>query len=127
MPIGALISQACGGLPDEVIAAYDAPFPDESYKQGARQFPVLVPISPDDPASEANKKAWEVLHRWEKPFLTAFSDGDPVTAGGDKVFQERIPGTRGQPHTTIEDAGHFLQEMQGEVLADVVIDFVRSS
>lgn len=107
-------------LAPEVVAAYDAPFPDESYKEGARQFPLLVPTSPDDPAAPANRAAWEVLSSWEKPFLTAFSDSDPVTAGGFRAFQDRVPGARGQPHATIEGAGHFLQEDKGAELAHVV-------
>lgn len=124
----------CGGvvkggtvlpLPPEVIAAYDAPFPDESYKAAARAFPLLVPVTPDDPAAPANRAAWEVLKRWTKPFLTAFSDGDPVTAGGDRILQKLVPGAHGQPHTTIRDAGHFLQEDKGEELAEVIVDFIR--
>ncbi len=111
-------------LSAEVIAAYDAPFPDDRYKEGARQFPVLVPTSPDDPAAPANRKAWEVLREWDKPFLTAFSDQDPVMRGGERPFQSRVPGAKGQPHTTITNAGHFLQEDRGEELARVVVDFV---
>ena len=111
-------------LPPEVVAAYDAPFPDDRYKAGARQFPMLVPTSPDDPAAPANRAAWEVLRRFDKPFLTAFSDRDPITAGGDAVFRREVPGCAGQPHATIEGAGHFLQEDKGEELARVVADFV---
>jgi haloalkane dehalogenase len=111
-------------LPDDVLAAYDAPYPDESYKAGARQFPTLVPASPDDPATEANRRAWTVFERWTKPFLTAFSDSDPITAGGDVLFQKRIPGCKGQPHTTIVGGGHFLQEDKGEELAAVTADFI---
>jgi len=114
-------------LPLEVVAAYDAPFPDESYKEGARQFPMLVPISPSDPAAPANRQAWENLRRYRKPFLTAFSDKDPITAGGEAVLQKLIPGCLGQPHTTIKNAGHFLQEDQGEQLAQVVADFMRTT
>jgi haloalkane dehalogenase len=114
-------------LTENVVAAYDAPFPDESYKEGARQFPMLVPISPDDPAAPANRKAWEVLRQFRRPFLTAFSDKDPITAGGDSVLQKLIPGCQGQPHTTIRNAGHFLQEDQGERLAQVVVDFMRTT
>ncbi len=110
----------------EELAAYDAPFPDESYKAGARMFPTLVPISPDDPASAANKKAWEVLMRWEKPFLTCFSDQDPITKGGEKVLQKLIPGAKGQPHTIIENGGHFLQEDKGEEWAGLIVRFCRS-
>ena len=114
-------------LPDDVVAAYDAPFPDDTYKAAARQFPVLVPTSPDDPAAAANRRAWEVLEQWEKPFLTAFSDSDPIMRGGDRIFQSRVPGTKGQPHTTITGAGHFLQEDKGEELARVVADFIAGS
>ena len=114
-------------LPDAVVAAYDAPFPDDTYKAAARQFPVLVPTSPDDPAAPANRRAWEVLEQWEKPFLTAFSDSDPITGGGDRIFQSRVPGTNGQPHTTITGAGHFLQEDKGEELARVVAEFIAGS
>ena len=114
-------------LPQEVVAAYDAPFPDETYKAGARQFPLLVPIAPDDPAAAANRIAWQGLERFDKPFLTAFSDGDAVTRGGDAPLQQRIPGARGQRHTTIAGGGHFLQEDCGEALAQVVIDFVATT
>jgi haloalkane dehalogenase len=123
--VGGVIKGGCvNDLPPEVIAAYNAPFPDDTYKAGARQFPLLVPISPDDPASEANRRAWEVLRQWEKPFLTAFSDSDPVTRGGERVFQKLVPGAQGQPHVTITGAGHFLQEDKGEELAQVIVDFI---
>src|SRR5205807_5123086 len=111
-------------LAPDVVAAYDAPFPDESYKAGARAFPLLVPTSPDDPAAPANRAAWEVLSEWRKPVLTAFSDGDAITRGGESVFQELVPGAKGQPHTTIAGGGHFLQEDRGEELAQVVEAFV---
>lgn len=128
LPVGMIVSNGCTtDLPQEVVAAYDAPFPDETYKAGARQFPALVPASPDDPAAPANRRAWQVLDRWEKPFLTAFSDKDPITRGGERVLQQRIPGTRSQPHTTITGAGHFLQEDKGEELARVVVDFIPQS
>ena len=126
LPIGRIVKGGCvSDLSDEVIAAYDAPFPDESYKEGARQFPVLVPTSPDDPAAPANRAAWEVLSTWDKPFLTAFSDQDAVTRGNDTQLQQRIRGAVGQPHTTIVGGGHFLQEDKGEELAQVVADFVE--
>jgi len=96
----------------EIATAYDAPFPDSSYKAGPLIMPQLVPASKEDPAREANMKAWEVLRKWEKPFLTAFGDKDPITGGGDKIFQALVPGTKGQPHTTVEGAGHFIQETQ---------------
>ena len=124
--VGAIITMGCQKTPSaEAIAAYNAPFPDDSYKAGARIFPSLVPIEPDDPASTANRKAWEVLSQFDRPFLTAFSDGDPITKGGEKIFQKQIPGAQGQPHTTIKGGGHFLQEDCGEDFANVVIDFMN--
>lgn len=126
--VGTLIDSATvSELQPRVIAAYDAPFPDESYKEGARALPALVPISPDDPASQDNRRAWEVLRGWQKPFLTAFSDSDPITRGADLWLQSEIPGTKGQPHTTIKSGGHFLQEDQGEAFARVVIDFMKQT
>ena len=112
-------------LSPEVIAAYDAPFPDDSYKAGARQFPMLVPTAPDDPAAAPNRAAWTVLEQSKQPFLTAFSDADPITAGGDKVLREKIPGAANQAHTTIAGGGHFLQEDRGPELARVVVDFIH--
>jgi haloalkane dehalogenase len=109
----------------EEVAAYDAPFPDPSFKMGPRAMPSQVPTLSDDPSLPANLKAWEVLEKWEKPFLCAFSDNDPVTGGADKVLCQRIPGTRGQPHQTIQGGGHFLQEGRGEELAAIVVDFVK--
>jgi haloalkane dehalogenase len=126
LPIGFLVASGCAdGLPDDVAAAYDAPFPDASYKAAARRFPSLIPQALDDPATPDNQRAWEVLRAFDKPFLCAFSDRDPITGGGDRVLRESIPGAHGQPHTTIEGGGHFLQEDRGEQLARVVVDFVR--
>lgn len=127
-PTGTIVNSGCTTeLSSEVIAAYDAPFPDQSLTEGARQFPTLVPISPADPAAEANRRAWQVLERFDKPFLTAFSDGDPITAGSDRYLQEHIPGARGQSHTTIAGGGHFLQEDRGPELAAVVSEFMRTT
>jgi haloalkane dehalogenase len=127
-PVGAIVNGGCTtDLSPDVVAAYDAPFPDESYKAGARVFPTLVPTRPDDPAAEANRRAWQVFEEWDKPFLTAFSDGDPITAGGHAVFQRRVPGAAGQPHTTIRGGGHFLQEDRGPDLAQVVASFVAAT
>ena len=114
-------------LSDQVLQAYNAPFPDETYKAGVRQFPLLVPTTPDDPASEANRLAWQSLKKFNQPFMTAFSDSDPVTAGGDKIMQNLIPGCQGQAHTTIEQGGHFLQEDQGEKLAAVLLSFMHAN
>jgi len=127
--VGLLIAGSLDGrvLSPGEIAAYDAPFPDPSYKMGPRAMPSQVPTLPDDPSLPANLRAWEVFSKWEKPFLCAFTDNDPVTRGMDRIFQERIPGTQGQPHTTIEGGGHFLQEGRGEPFARIVADFVKSS
>ena len=114
-------------LSREVREGYDAPFPDDTYKAGARILPSLVPISTDDPEHEANKKAFEQLGKWEKPFLTAFSDSDPVTRGGDKPMQLYIPGAKGQKHTTIKDAAHFVQEDKGPELANLIIEFIKDN
>ena len=121
-PVGAIINGGCtSDLPAEVIAAYDAPFPDDAYTAGARVLPSLVPASPDDPASADNIAAWEVLERFERPVATAFSDADPITAGGDAPFRSRIPGAAQAPHITIAGAGHFLQEDRpGEVAAAIL-------
>jgi haloalkane dehalogenase len=128
LPVGRIIQGGTATeLTPDILAAYEAPFPDESYKEGARQFPALVPITPDDPASAPNRKAWKLLRTWEKPFLTAFGDSDPITRGADRMLQQFIPGAQGQPHTTIEKAGHFLQEDQGARLAEVVVDFIRKT
>lgn len=127
-PIGMIINGGTtSDLSPEVIAAYDAPFPDETFKEGARQFPKLVPTSPEDPEAPAQKAAWKVFEAWDKPLLTAFSDSDPITKGGYRAWQERVPGAKGQPHTTIEGGGHFLQEDKGPELANVVLDFIRST
>jgi len=110
LPIGFILNGGClRDLSPEEIAAYEAPFPDESYKEGARQFPKLVPIMPGHASIAENQAAWKVLERFDKPFVTAFSDGDAVTRGGEAAFQARVPGARGQPHVTLH-GGHFLQE-----------------
>jgi haloalkane dehalogenase len=126
--VGAIVGRGCvRPVAPEVIAAYDAPFPDDSYKAAARQFPMLVPSRPDDPESAPNRAAWEVLARCEKPWLTAFSDQDPITRGADAVFQSIVPGAKGQRHTTITNAGHFLQEDAGPEFAQVVVDFIAAT
>ena len=108
------------------IAAYDAPFPDESYKEGARQFPTLVPVTPEHASVTENRAAWTVLEQYEKPVLTAFGDKDAVTRGGERAFIERIPGARGQPHVILADAGHFLQEDRPEELCALIHNFIRA-
>ncbi len=125
LDVGRLVAAGCvRPMDDAVRAAYDAPFPDESFKAGPRAMPTLVPTSPDDPAAEANRAAWEVLARWTKPFLVAFSDGDPITGAMAPILRKLIPGTAGLDHPTLAGAGHFHQEDAGERLGHVVASFV---
>ncbi|MBB3733041.1 haloalkane dehalogenase [Nonomuraea dietziae] len=114
-------------LDPAVVAAYDAPFPEEDHVQGARRFPLLIPITPADEAAPANRKAWEVLESLDTPFLCAFSDRDFVLGQAHTTFRERVPGAKGLPHTTIVGGGHFVQEDQGPRLAQIVDDFIRSA
>jgi haloalkane dehalogenase len=126
--VGRIVAGGCKTtLSAEVIAAYDAPFPDDRYKAGARQFPTLVPASPDDPAAPANRRAWEVLTQFTKPVLTAFSDKDPITRGAEMILQAMIPGTKGRTHPTVVGGGHFLQEDCGEELAKIVNAFIAET
>jgi haloalkane dehalogenase len=128
LDIGRFVAGGCVTKPSpEVLAAYDAPFPDERFKAGARSFPLLVPTSPDDPAAVANQKAWEVLTALDLPFLCAFSDGDPITGAMGPILARTVPGASGRDHPTISNAGHFLQEDAGEELGRVVAEFVRST
>ena len=123
LDIGRLMAEVSGRpLSAAEISAYSAPFPDQSYMAGARRFPGLVPVFHDEPEVEENRAAWKILERFEKPFMLAFSDGDPVTAGGDRPFLERVPGCRGVSHRTIENAGHFLQQDQPEPCVQAIFD-----
>jgi haloalkane dehalogenase len=117
---GATMSQ----VPDDVLAAYDAPFPDETFCAGPRQLPLLMGLTPTSACARLNRRTFEVLERFDGPFLTAFSDGDPGTGGWADVLSERVPGARGRDHVTVTGAGHFLQEDRGAELADVVARFV---
>jgi haloalkane dehalogenase len=112
-----------GSLSEDEIAAYRAPFPSNDYKEGARQFPILVPTSPNDPASEENRKVWSILMSWEKPALMCFSDNDPITNGADRPFLKLVPGTRNQPHITLKGS-HFIQEEDGETWAKAVVEWI---
>lgn len=126
-PTGQIVARGCvQPLTAAEQAAYDAPFPDERYKAGARAFPLLVPAAPDDPAAQPNREAWARLMQFERPFLTAFSDRDPITRGADAILQKLIPGARGQPHTTLAGGGHFLQEDVGEELAGLLVRFIAA-
>jgi haloalkane dehalogenase len=126
MDIGRVIQTGTATkLLPEVIAAYNAPFPDVRYKAGARKFPLLVPITPEDEAVPAMRLARQKLKAWQKPVLIMFSDRDPITAGGDKLFRAWIPSAIDEPEVTIEKAGHFLQEDKGEEIATRIVDFLK--
>lgn len=122
-PVGQIVN---GGsvrdLSPGEIAAYDAPFPDDRFKDGARAFPALVPTGPDDPASEPNRRAWETLSQFGGPFVCAFGDSDPITGAAASVLPRMIAGAAGQPHETLERTGHFCQEDSGPRLAEIVIE-----
>lgn len=127
-PIGKIVNSGCANKLDAAeIAAYDAPYPSARYKVAARLFPTFVPTEPGDPERAANEQAWEVLKQWHKPFLTLFSSRDPITRGGEKIFQKLVPGAAGQPHAITRGAGHFLQEDKGPELAKTIADFIQST
>lgn len=127
-PIGKIVNSGCAvKLSEPEIAAYDAPFPSSRYAVAARLFPAFVPTDPSDPERAPNEQAWEVLKQWHKPFLTLFSSRDPVTRGGDKIFQKLVPGAANQPHATTRGAGHFLQEDKGPELAKTISEFIAST
>ena len=127
-PIGRIVNSGCAQkLNPQEVAAYDAPFPSSKYEVAARLFPSFVPTTPTDPERAANEQAWEVLKQWHKPFLTLFSSRDPVTRGGDKIFQKLVPGAAKQPHATTRGAGHFLQEDKGPELAKTISAFIAST
>ena len=111
----------------ELGRAYAAPFPDKSYKMGPRAMPSQVPTMPDDPSLEAQKKAWDFFETFEKPFLCAFSDNDPVTRGADRQFLKVVPGAQGQPHCSVERGGHFIQEEKPEEISSIISSFITST
>ncbi|HZM82353.1 MAG TPA: haloalkane dehalogenase [Candidatus Limnocylindrales bacterium] len=125
--VGRLVhGMTADGLAGEVLAAYDAPFPDDTYKTAVRAMPQLVPTTPEDPATQANRAAWAVLAAWRKPFLVAFSDNDPITGAMAAVFRRVVPGAAGLDHPVLP-GGHFLQEECGEQLGQAIARFVRGS
>jgi haloalkane dehalogenase len=127
LSVSRLVQSGCQTrLSGQVLAAYDAPFPDESYMAGPRAMPGLVPTTPDDPASAANRAAWGRLSVWDKPFLVAFSDRDPITSAMAPVLEGAVPGAAGIDHPVITGAGHFLQEDAGEQLGTIIADFIQS-
>lgn len=125
-PVGRFVAGGCStSLSKAEIAAYDAPYPDDSYKAAARKFPVLVPIDAEDPGGIDNREAWKVLSRFDRPFLTCFTDGDPITAGGDVPFQKLVAGAAGQPHRILAGGRHFVQEDCGVEWAEVIVDWMQ--
>lgn len=127
LSVSRLVQAGCQtSLPEAVLAAYDAPFPDGSFLAGPRAMPGLVPTTPDDPAAAASRAAWQRLAAWDKPFLTAFSDRDPITGGMAPILTRTIPGAAGIEHPVLAGAGHFLQEDAGEQLGEVIAAFLRA-
>jgi haloalkane dehalogenase len=127
-PIGKIVKAGCtNGLTLHEVAAYDAPFPASKYRVGARVFPGFVPTTPTDPERANNEAAWEVFKQWNKPFLTLFSTRDPITKGGEVMWQKLVPGAQGQPHTKIRGASHFLQEDKGSEVAEHIVKFIRKT
>lgn len=128
LDIGGIIQKATAtNLSAATIAGYNAPFPSAEYMAGAKIFPSLVPTSPKHPETKANRAAWAKLGQWTKPFLTLFSDKDPIMNGLEKIFQQAIPGAAGQPHMIIQNGGHFLQEDQGIEIAKKVVAFIQET
>ncbi len=126
LPVGLIIESGMTcRLGKEEKRAYKAPFPSLKYMAGIRALPGRVPVSKNDPEAIANRKAWEVLTKWEKPFLTVFSDNDPVTSGGDQYLQAKIPGCSGQDHKIVSGR-HFIQEERGDELAGIIIKFIAT-
>ena len=127
-PIGRIVKTGCAlGLTPQQVAAYDAPFPSRKYKVAARLFPTFVPTTPDDPERQNNERAWDFFKQCQKPFLTLFSNRDPVTRGGHKMWQKLVPGAQGQAHAVTRGAGHFLQEDKGEEVAQAIDAFIKAT
>ena len=127
-PIGRIVKAGCAlGLGAREVAAYDAPYPSSAYKIATRVFPGFVPTTPEDPERQRNEAAWQYFRQCDKPFLTLFSSRDPITRGGERIWQESVPGAKGQPHAITRGAGHFLQEDKGEEVARSIAEFIRGT
>ena len=122
-----VVGTVARGMSPKVAAAYDAPFPSDLHKAGMRQFPVLIPVTRSDPGAALNQQTWQALARFEGPFLTIFGDSDPATRGWEAIFRERVPGAAGQPHRTLERAGHFWQEDCGAEAAAFIAKWIRET
>ena len=126
--VAGIVSRACTTpLPHEVLRAYDAPYPADEYKAGARVFPALIPVTPDDPSAAAVRASREALAGWTRPFLTVYGEKDPIGGVADAMFQQLVPGASGQPHVRLVEAVHNMPEDAGETLGQIVADFVRDS
>jgi haloalkane dehalogenase len=125
-PIGGIVKRGTKRpLSPQEVAAYDAPFPTRASKAAARVYPGLVPFA-GNPAVPDQQRAWQVFERWEKPFLCCFADGDPITRGGDAMWRERVPGTRGMAHRTLR-GGHFIQEDDPAGFAAAIAEVARTA
>lgn len=126
--VAAIVARACTtGLPDEVLRGYDAPYPDDTYKAGARVFPALIPVRPDDPSSDAVRASRAILAASSMPFLTVYGEQDPIGGNADAMFHALVPGTSGQPHVRLPGAGHNMPEDAGETFGTVIADFVKAA
>ena len=128
LPIGTIVKRSAAdreSITEDIVAAYDAPFPDVTYKMGAQMFPWLVPIEPNQPGAREMRETREALSNWTKPALVMFSDSDPVTRGGDRFFRKLIPSANNEPQIVIQGAGHFLQEEKGQEIAAEIIAFIK--
>ena len=125
-PIGRIVQAGTARrLSSGEVAAYDAPFPSNAYKAAARIYPSLVPMEPDDVAVPDQRRAWKVFEGWTRPFICCFSDGDPITRGGEAPWLKAVPGTNGQPHRTLH-GGHFVQEDDPRGFADLIVASCRA-
>jgi haloalkane dehalogenase len=128
LPIGKVVRSGLAqphSMSREVVAAYDAPFPDASYKAAVRALPMMVPIRPEDHLVPHMQRGRQFLRSWTRPALVLFSDSDPVTRTGEELFRRLIPSAAREPAITIREAGHFLQEEKGEEVAANIAAFLR--